>query len=51
MLNATAQLMVGPLFRRGVFLFSRGIGEDVLGDFFSTEDFLRQQVEAKLKER
>jgi hypothetical protein len=32
--------MTGPLFRRGVFLFSR-VGEDVLRDFFSTEDFLR----------
>jgi hypothetical protein len=51
MLNATAQLMTGPLFRRGVFFLSRGVGEDVLRDFFSTKDFLRQQIEAKIKER
>jgi hypothetical protein len=38
--NATAQLMTGPLFKHDVFLFSRVVGEDVLRDFFSTEDFL-----------
>jgi hypothetical protein len=38
--NVTVQLMIGPLFRRGVFFFSRGVGEDVLRDFFSAEDFL-----------
>jgi hypothetical protein len=51
MQNATAQLMVGILLVRGVFFFSRGIGADVLRDFFSTEDVLRQQVEAEIKER
>jgi hypothetical protein len=40
--NATAQLMTGPLFRRGVFFFSQGAGEGVFRDFFSTEDFLWQ---------
>jgi hypothetical protein len=38
--DATAQLVIGPLFQRGVFFFTSGVGEDVLGDFFSTEDFL-----------
>jgi hypothetical protein len=38
--DATAQLMVGPLFQRGVFFFIRGIRKDVLRNFFSTEDFL-----------
>jgi hypothetical protein len=49
--NATAQLMTGPLFRRGVFFFSRGVGEDVLRDLFSTEDFLQQQIQAEIKDR
>jgi hypothetical protein len=35
----------------GVFFFSRGIRADVLREFFSTENFLRQQVEAEIKER
>jgi hypothetical protein len=39
--DATAQLMTGPLFRRGVFFFSLEVREDVLRDFFCTEDFLR----------
>jgi hypothetical protein len=38
--DAMAQLMVGPLFRRGVFFLSRGIGKDVLRDLFGTKDFL-----------
>jgi hypothetical protein len=40
MLDATTQLVVGPLFRSGVFFFSRGVGKDVLRNFFSTKDFL-----------
>jgi hypothetical protein len=50
MSNATAQLVVGPLFRRGAFFFSGGIGEDVLGNLFSSKDLLREQVEAESKE-
>jgi hypothetical protein len=49
--DATAQLVIGPLFRHGVFFFSRGVGEDVLRGFFNTEDFLRQQVKAEIKEK
>jgi hypothetical protein len=45
--NATAQLVVGLLFRRGVFFFSRGIREDVLENLFSSKDLLWEQVKAK----
>jgi hypothetical protein len=41
--NATAQLMVGPLLMRSVFFFSRGVGADVLRNFFSAESVLWQQ--------
>jgi hypothetical protein len=44
MLNATAQLMVDPLLGCGVFFFRGGIGEDVLGNLFSSKDFFREQV-------
>jgi hypothetical protein len=40
--DATAQLMIGPLFRCGVFFFSRGVGKDILRSFISIEDFLWQ---------
>jgi hypothetical protein len=36
--------VVDPLFRRGVFFFSGGIREDVLGNLFSSKDLLRKQV-------
>jgi hypothetical protein len=45
--NAAAQLVVGLLFRRGVFFFSRGIREDVFGNLFSSKDLLWEQVEAE----
>jgi hypothetical protein len=38
--DAMALLVVGLLFRCGVFFFSRGIREDVLRNFFSSKDFL-----------
>jgi hypothetical protein len=45
--NAAAQLVVDPLFQRGVlFFFFRGIREDVLGYLFSPKDFFREQVKA-----
>jgi hypothetical protein len=44
--NATTQLVVDLLFRRGIFFFSGGIGEDVIGDLFSSKDLLREQVKA-----
>jgi hypothetical protein len=49
--NATAQLVVGILFRRGVFFFSRGIGGDVLRNLFSSKDLLWEQVKAESKRR
>jgi hypothetical protein len=49
--DATAQLVIGLLFWRGVFFFSRGIREDILGNLFSSKDFLWEQVEAENKER
>jgi hypothetical protein len=48
--NAAAQLVVGPLFRRGIFFFSGGIREDVLGNLSSSKDFVREQVKAENRE-
>jgi hypothetical protein len=42
--NAVAQLVVDPLFQCGVFFFKGGIGEDVIGNLFSSKDFFRKQV-------
>jgi hypothetical protein len=42
--NTAAQLVVDPLFWRGVFFFRGRIGEDVLGNFFSSKDLFREQV-------
>jgi hypothetical protein len=47
--NAAARLVVGPLFRRGAFFFNGGIGEDVLGNLFSSKYFLREQSRLKTK--
>jgi hypothetical protein len=49
--DATTQLVVGLLFRRGVFFFSRGIREDVLGNLFSAKDLLWEQAKAENKRR
>jgi hypothetical protein len=49
--DAMAQLMVGLLFRRGIFFFSTGIREDVLGTLFSSKDLLWEQVKAENKGR
>jgi hypothetical protein len=48
--NATAQLVVDLLFRCGVFFFSGGIGEDVLGNLFSSKDLRMEQVKAENEE-
>jgi hypothetical protein len=48
--NAAAQLVVRPLFRCGVFSFSGGIREDVLGNFFSSKDLLREHVKTENEE-
>jgi hypothetical protein len=37
-----AQLVDNPLFWCGVFFFRGGVGEDVLGHFFSPKDFFRK---------
>jgi hypothetical protein len=42
--NAAAQLVVGPLFRRGVLCFEGGIGGDVLRHVFGPDDFFRKQI-------
>jgi hypothetical protein len=47
MLNAAAQLMAGPLFRRGVLCFEGGIGGDVLRHVFGPDDFFRKQIKAE----
>jgi hypothetical protein len=49
--DATAQLVVGLLFRCGVFFFSRGIRGDVLRNLFSSKDLLWEQVKAENKGR
>jgi hypothetical protein len=42
--NTEAQLVVDPLFRRGVLFFSGGIREDVLRNLFSSKDFFMKQI-------
>jgi hypothetical protein len=44
--NAAAQLMVGPLFKRGILCFEGGIGGDVLRHIFGPDDFFREQIKA-----
>jgi tRNA A37 threonylcarbamoyltransferase TsaD len=40
--DATAQLMVSPLLMRSIFFFSRGVGTDVLRNFFNAKNILQQ---------
>jgi hypothetical protein len=40
--NAAVQLVIDPLFRRGIFFFKGGIRGDVLERFFSPKDFFRK---------
>jgi hypothetical protein len=42
--NTAAQLVVYPLFRRGVLFFRGGVGEDVLRNLFNPKDLFRKQV-------
>jgi hypothetical protein len=51
MSNTPAQFVVDPLFWRGVFFFSGRIGEDVLGNLFSSKDLFREQVKTGGKQR
>jgi hypothetical protein len=39
--------VVDPLFRRGGLFFTGGIGEDVLGNLFSSKNLFRKQVKAE----
>jgi hypothetical protein len=48
--NAAAQLMVVPLFRRGVLCFEGGIRGDVLRHIFGTDDFFKKQIKAERRE-
>jgi hypothetical protein len=42
--NTAAQLMVGPLFRRGILCLEGGIGGDVLRHIFGPDDFFGEQI-------
>jgi hypothetical protein len=42
--NAAAQLVIDPLFWRGVLFFKGGVRGDVLRRFFGPEDFFRKQI-------
>jgi hypothetical protein len=46
MLNAAAQLVIDPLFWRGVLFFKGGVRGDVLRHFFGPKDFFRKQIKA-----
>jgi hypothetical protein len=48
--NAAAQLVIDPLFRRGVLFFKGGVRGDVLRRFFSPKDFFRKQNKAGEKQ-
>jgi hypothetical protein len=49
--DAAAQLVVGPLFRRGILCFDGGIGGDVLRHIFGPDDFFGKQIKAEEDER
>jgi hypothetical protein len=44
--NAAAQLVIDPLFWRGVLCFKGGVRGDVLRHFFGPKDFLKKQIKA-----
>jgi hypothetical protein len=44
--NAVAQLVIDPLFWRGVLFFKGGVRGDVLRCFFSPKDLFRKQIKA-----
>jgi hypothetical protein len=46
MSNAAAQLVIDPLFRRGVLFFKGGVRGDVLRRLLSPKDFFRKQIKA-----
>jgi hypothetical protein len=49
--NAAAQMVVDPLFRRGVLFFKGGVRGDVLGCFFGPKDFFTKQIKAGESEK
>jgi hypothetical protein len=44
--NATALLVIDPLFRRGVLFFKGGVRGDVLEHFFSPKGLFKKQIKA-----
>jgi hypothetical protein len=44
--NAVAQLVIDPLFWRGVLFLKGGVRGDVLRHFFGPKDFFRKQIKA-----
>jgi hypothetical protein len=44
--NAAVQLVIDPLFWRGVLFFKGGVRGDVFRRFFSPKDFFRRQIKA-----
>jgi hypothetical protein len=49
--NAAAQLVVDPLFWRGVLCFKGGVRGDVLRRSFGPKDFFRKKIDAGKKTR
>jgi hypothetical protein len=45
--NAVGQLVIDPLFWRGVLFFKRGVRGDVLRRFFGPKYFFRKQIKAR----
>jgi hypothetical protein len=50
MLNAAVQLVVDPLFWRGVLCFKGGVRGDVVRCLFGPKDFFRKQIKAEEKQ-
>jgi hypothetical protein len=48
--NAAAQLVVDPLFWRGILCFKGGVRGDILRHFFGPKDFFRKQIKAGEKQ-
>jgi hypothetical protein len=44
--NAAAQLVIDPLFWRGVLFFKGGVRGNVLRRFFSPKDLFRKKIKA-----
>jgi hypothetical protein len=45
--DAATQLMVGPLFRRGLLCLKGGIRGDVLRHIFGPDDLFREQIKTE----